>query len=370
MGRFRLMREFLDRFVQTDALGNVKNEIIFSLLQRYNCFAGCKVCYTQENFKRALPDFSKFIPSVIDSELEQQWMKVFDHFYCVSSIDDIYWMKHNQPHLYDWYLKNDHIFSWGNMTDNNFIRSQPLFINEFSTETSIYEITFSAKWLQLVNIDDIVNKLNVLFARNGINKIKFIFDDESDYKLPNFKRILDWTYDKGISEFNSSHHNFLGKMKYLDKGDVNVYECASQEGELFNPLNQSDYLQYDCFFNTLEQAIDTNSIPYYKLSNFSAESHITKMLKSKINTYRQWSTRYNNNEINVPEQSLTLFNYFDWVSKNISVKEDFNFIPIELLNAKHRYYHKLVEDNWMITDYGLLKQGTTQVIPLIEVKNG
>ena len=364
------MNEYANRFFSTDALSNVKNEIIFSLLQRYNCFAGCKVCYTQQDFKDALPNFDKFVPRKIDPELEEQWKDIFQYFYCISSVDDIFWMKHNQKHLYEWYQKNDHLFQWGNMTDNNFIRSQPLFVNEFSTDTTIYEITFSPRWLEQIDIHDVEKKLNVLFDRNGINKIKFIFDDETDYKLPNFKRILDWTYDKGISKFNSSHHNFLGEMKILKEGDVNLYECASQNGELFNPLNQSDYLQYNFFFNTLQQAIDTSSIPYYTVKNFVAEDHLSNMLTGKILKYKSWAHRYNTGDIVVPEEGNNLFKYFDWVSNNIKVNKNFNFIPINLLDARYRYYHKLKETGWQVTDYGLLKNNTTKIVPIIEVNNG
>lgn len=363
------MSNFAKRFIETDSLCNVKNEIIFSLLQRYNCFAGCKVCYTQNDFKKALPEFKKFVPTVIDKNLEKQWYQIFDHFYCISSIDDIFWMKHNQPHLYKWYIDNDHYFSWGNMTDNNFIRSQPLFINEFSQQTSIYEITFSAKWLHQIDIDDVETKLNTLFDRNGINKIKFIFDDANDYEIDNFKRILDWTYDKGIHKFNSSHHNFLGEMKVLDKGDVDVYECASQDGELFNPLNQSDYLQYDNFFITLQQAIDTGSKPYYKFTDFNPEDHMYNMLKSKLEQYKDWATRYRENSIVVPEQSRKLFEYFDWVSKCVKINKDFNFIPGNLLQSNSRYYTKLQEKNYQATQYGLIKN-MSNVIPLLEIIDG
>jgi len=138
---------FLHYFLESDALKNLHTEVIFSLLGRYNCFAGCKVCYTEKHFKKSLPNFNKHIPQHIDKKLEQQWFEIFDHFSTVSSIDDIFWMKHNHPHLYKWYLNYDHLFSWGNMTDNNFIRTQPLFVNEMSTETEIYEITFSEDFL-------------------------------------------------------------------------------------------------------------------------------------------------------------------------------------------------------------------------------
>ena len=51
---------FIQYFYENDSLLNVHNEVIFSVLGRYNCFAGCKVCYTEKHFKEAMPYFFKF----------------------------------------------------------------------------------------------------------------------------------------------------------------------------------------------------------------------------------------------------------------------------------------------------------------------
>ena len=369
MGRFRMTHA--EKFLTVDGLNNVTNEIIFSVLQRYNCFAGCKICYTQQDFKKALPKFNQFIPQTINSDMEQQWFNIFEYFYCVSSIDDIFWMKHNQEHLYKWYQQNDHRFQWGNMTDNNFVRSQPLFVNEFSSDTSIYEISFSAKWLDQIDINDTLDKLKVLYKRNGIQKIKFIFDSEDDYQIPNFKKVLDWTHDVGINKFNSSHHNFLLEMRELDSNDIVKYYdlLASDDGELFSTLNQSDYLQHDNFFMTLQQAIDVDSKPYYNFKQFDHNQHLYNMLSAKIQTYREWANRYNDGSIKPNESSNKHFKYFDWVSKHVKINSNFNFIPSNLLPSNRRYYNKIKTIDYVPTPYGLIKQGTENVVPLMEIIN-
>ena len=209
-------------FLEQDGLNNIQNEIIFSLLKRYNCFAGCKVCYTQKDFELALPTFNQFVPTTIDPVMEQEWFRVFDYFYCVSNIDDIFWMKHNQPHLYEWYIKHGYRFEWGNMTDNNFIRSQPLFLNEFTPETKIYEISFSSNWLNQINLHDIFSMLEQLHARNTVGKIKFIVDNIKDYETPNVKKMYDWCFDRGLTEFSCSHHNFLGQTKKIQINEQRI----------------------------------------------------------------------------------------------------------------------------------------------------
>jgi hypothetical protein len=364
---------YKDYFIKHDGLNNVQNEVIFSLLKRYSCFAGCKVCYTQKDFERALPEFNKFVPNKIDPEMEKQWFEVFDYFYCVSNIDDIFWMKHNQPHLYAWYLEHGNMFQWGNMTDNNFIRSQPLFVNEFDSTTKIYEISFSSKWLEQVDLDDIIQKLDILNKRNGVNKIKFIFDSSDDYQLSNVKRLFDWTYEQGINEHNCSHHNFLGKQKTLQSGKTIPEQAeflVSSDGVLYNILKESDYLQYDGFFLTLQQSIDVNTKPYYTFTSFDYHAHLYSMMQGKIKVYNDWSTKYNNGLINHNEGLDKHFAYFEWVSKNVKVNANYNYIPIDIMRPNSRYYNKLTEKNWQATELGLIKKDTTNVVPLMEIVNG
>ena len=39
---------FKKYFVQEDNLRSLQSEIVFSILRRYNCWAGCKICYVDE----------------------------------------------------------------------------------------------------------------------------------------------------------------------------------------------------------------------------------------------------------------------------------------------------------------------------------
>lgn len=355
-------------FYENDALLNIHNELIFSVLGRYNCFAGCKICYTQKHFQQALPEFSKFIPTYITAEKQAQWFNIFDHFGVVSNIDDLFWMKHEQPFLYDWYKENSYRFSWGSMTDNNFIRTQPLFINELSPETYIQEISFSDKWLDVVDVNEIISMLYDLNKRNGIGKLKFILTKESASKNVNY--LFQWIKDNGIDNF-CSHHDFHKNTIKLNTNIPQATHIASFDCDIFPVCRESNYLQDNSFFLTLIEAIDVKNKPYYMFTEFDSVKHISDMLKGKIELYSRWVSLHESGLINDNGYSENYFSYYKWVSEHVRVNENYNFIPIDLLNAKHRYYHKLVDLGWVITDYGLFDNNLSNTaIPLIEIKNG
>ena len=127
-------------------------------------------------------------------------------------------------------------------------------------------------------------------------------------------------------------------------------------------------MQHNGFFLTLIESIDVNNKPYYQFNEFDAVKHLSAMIQGKVDLYTKWVNQ-NANALDI-DQNKDYFDYFKWVSNNVKVNHNYNFIPIDLLNAKHRYYHKLTNNEWQITDYGLLKNGTTDVVPLLEVHNG
>jgi hypothetical protein len=356
---------FASYFYENDSTLNIQSELIFSVLGRYNCFAGCKVCYTQKHFNEALPDFFNYVPVIISQEIENKWFNIFDHFNTVSNIDDIFWMKHERPQVYEWYKKNSHRFVWGNMTDNNFIRTQPIFVNELTPETKIQEISFSEDWLERLNISEIIQMLDVLNNRNGINKIKFILNNEHGM-LPNASKIWQWVQDRSIKAY-CSHHDFKNITTKLNTVIPQAEHITSDRCDIYTVCRESNYLMYNNFFLTLIESIGIEKTPYYIFKEFNAEEHLKEMLNGKVKLYSQWVEKFDRKEIITNSLSDTYFEYFRWVRDNIKINQNYNFIPIDLLNARHRYYHKLANNGWTITEYGLFKQGSSNVIPLIEM---
>ena len=360
---------FVGYFYENDSTLNIQSELIFSVLGRYNCFAGCKVCYTQKHFNEALPDFFNYVPIGIGAEIEQKWFGIFDHFTTVSNIDDIFWMKHERPRVYEWYKKNSHRFVWGNMTDNNFIRTQPIFVNELSPDTRIQEISFSEEWLERLDLNDITRMLNTLNNRNGINKIKFILSNNQDNMSPGVSRIWKWVQDSSIQAY-CSHHDFREPTTKLKTVIPQAEHIASDRSDIYTVCRESNYLMYDNFFLTLIESIGTENNPYHIFKEFNSEQHLLDMLIGKVDLYTKWVNKYDQGLVQTNDLSELYFEYFRWVKNHVRVNSNYNFIPIDLLNARHRYYHKLVEQGWSVTDYGLLKQNANNVIPLIEITHG
>ena len=95
------------------------------------------------------------------------------------------------------------------MTDNNFIRTQPLFLNELSPETTIQEISFSDTWLDKIDVNEVIAMLNSLNKRNGIMKIKFILTKPENN---NVNLLFKWIKDNGIEKTSKSYEvicNFI-----------------------------------------------------------------------------------------------------------------------------------------------------------------
>ena len=109
----------------------------------------------------------------------------------------------------------------------------------------------------------------------------------------------------------------------------------------------------DGFFLTLINSIDTVNEPYYQFTEFSAEKHLSNMIKGKVELYNNWANKYENGSIPDDGAGKNYFDYYRFVANNVKVNDEYTFIPIDMLNAKHRYYHKLIEAGWVTTDYGL-----------------
>ena len=57
------------------------------------------------------------------------------------------------------------------------------------------------------------------------------------------------------------------------------------------------------------------------------------------------------------------------MSKHVKINSNFNFIPSNLLPSNRRYYNKIKTIDYVPTPYGLIKQGTENVVPLMEIIN-
>lgn len=354
---------YKEYFINNDNLCSVQKELSFSVLRRYNCFAGCHICYIDKYFEKDKQSFSNFIPQHIPSEIEKEWDKIFNHYHYISTIDDLYWMKHKAPHLYEWYRTNASKIHFGTLTDNSFVRSYNIFTNEIDIVKQFPEITFSDMFLMKVNIDELMDKLNVINKRYGIKLAKLVKAKQDSLDHKSVKRFVEWA--KVNCEEFSIHHDFLqyDTIDIKNKDQETVF--ASFNSDLYNVCGEIDYLQYDSFFLTLEEASNVKSTPYYTIENgFDNKMHLAKHLQAKIELYSRYSDRLKTSS----GKTRNYYNYFTWVSQNLIVNDDYTYIPMLSLKNFHNYYKELVKDGWLSTPVGLLSPNSKQVIPIFGFK--
>ena len=355
---------FKEYFLLEDNCRSLQNEVIFSIVRRYNCFAGCKICYVDKYFEKNKTEFQRFVPEVITQETSDQWERIFSNYTFASTIDDLYWMKHQQPHLFAWYKDHANIFHFGSMTDNNFIRASNILLNEIAQPMGIYEFTFSDAWLVKIRIDEVIEKLDLIHKRMPISIIKLIQTDLTSLEWEPVKKLIQWL------NANEIHYGIHHDAKTFDTIQLEVnnqhQSYASYNGDIFTVCGEADYLQYDSFFHTLVDAINPNCEPYYTMNGgYNIDEHLYKHINGKIDVYKRYIEKLKYANIGITKYYKE---YFQWVIDNLVTHEDYTFIPSISFKPFHQYAQSLENNGWMKTPYGLLKD-PNKIIPLFEFKS-
>ena len=344
---------FKEYFLQEDNLRSLQNELIFSILRRYNCFAGCHVCYVDKYFEKNKTQFGRFIPPEITEQTTEQWKSLFEHYRFVTTTDDLYWMKREQPHLFKWYQEHAGMFHFGAMTDNNFIRAWDILNNEIATPKGIYEFTFSDTWLAKVRIEEIIEKLEIIYKKIPISQIKLIQSDLSSSQWQCIIDIVGWVRDRDINLV--IHHDAKTFDTIRLETNEQQLSFATYQGDLYTVCGEADYMQYDSFFLTLIDAIDPTIQPYDTLEGFTATRHLSRHMNAKKDVYSRYVQKL---KYARDEGTVAYRDYFDWVSKNLEVKDSYNYIPMLSLDSYHSYHGKLQEEGWVPTRFGMLYKPT------------
>lgn len=340
--------DYKAHFLKVDNLISAKKEIVFSILRRYNCFANCSICHVGELFEKDKTIFDRYIPAKISPELSDRWLETFTGYYVNTSSDDLYFLKTNHPKLFRWYQEHSSLFQYTATTDNAFVRTVDILLNDMHLPQGIQEITFSDKWLDKVNLKKLIPQLEQLNNKSKIEKIKIIKTEANS---------LQW---QSINDF----------VHVLESNDIRlkVHDMTTNHNEVnYSVCGHCDYLQYDSFFMTTADAIDPTVVPYDVLDdNFTFSSHIAKHLNAKKEVYNRYINKL---KVPVNKKDKKLLEYYKFVASNLTVNDNYNFIPDVAITPHDKLYWKLVNEGWTKTNLGLVNVGITQeVTPLYHFK--
>ena len=358
-------KEFKSHFLVADNIFPVKQELTFSMLRRYNCYAGCEVCYVDKFFEKDMSKFSRFIPEDVSYEIAKRWVKLFENYQYVTTNDDMYWLKHNHPNLYGWYKDHASLMHFGSLTDNSFVRSADLIVNDIATPRGIYEISFSDKWLAKVNFEKMLPQLDAVQRCSPIEVIKFIQSTPDSHEWPNSKKLFDWVRANDITII--IHHNILESETVVLYRKEQAMQYASYDQQLFTVCGESDFLQYDSFFLTQVEAIQPSIQPYDVLDDdFTITRHISRHLKGKQDTYTRYYTKLQQSTNPINQKFV---DYFKFVAHNMTVNDNYNYIPNVSVRPYENIYKNLLKEGWTETNLGLYHPTRSeQVVPLYQFK--
>lgn len=363
-----------DFFLKHDGLRNLGYDLDFSILQKYRCFANCKMCYIKGDWVSS-DELPKYIPKRAPTRTElMQLLEVFSYFEVVSIIDDMKFMKEECPHLYKFYLENAKIFHLSSMSDNAIYRHKRLLCEEFFP-LAIHEITVSEEFVNRVPLVDLIQTLREIHSHVPIKKIKLVIMLNQGNQKP-MLHIIDWANANGIliqkqlelvEGIEKAANNLNQDLLVFD--DARLYESTvySEEFGAIYPIHSDVlFLMHDCFYSELKSATNTNRNPPFarlsRESDFNPIFFMAEVLQGKIKDYEFYVK-------NIKNHSNQYFSYFQYVSENLQINPNFNFIPKPILPPFSKYYKNLIKKDLVIeTKYGLLVKGYEQsenIIPLL-----
>lgn len=358
--------DFKSFFVHEDNIIPVKQELVFSMLRRYNCFAGCHICYVDKLFEKDKTKFSRFIPSEVTQEMSDKWIKLTSAYKINTTIDDLLFLKQSHPTLFSWYKDHFSLFQSASITDNAFVRTYDILMNEVECPKGINEITFSDVWVSKVNLSKILDKLKQLDKRSKILKIKFVITHPD---------AVGWEVTNKMRDFAAAHdihfhvQSDILNLETVDLKDKDqIFSYAAYDGKIFTICSEADYFQYDSFFLTLTDTISPTSTPYDVLDDdFTFTRHISRHLHGKKVVYKDYTKTLSKSDNRYNQRYNE---YFSFVSENLIVNDDYNFLPYLSVNPYDFLHKRLRQEGWIDTKFGLFRPTSEKVVPLFTFKKG
>ena len=369
---FDATTNFKEFFLKNDALCNVESELVFSIFDRYMCKAGCQMCYIKDDWIED-EDFPSFVPKQITPDIEDKLLFLFDFFDIVSTTDDLFLLKHHYPELFAFYVKNSHLLYSTAMTDIAFIQQYNIVMKEMNFR-GIYEISFSDRFLMLNEgkmIDVVLDKLSILHDKCPIQKVKIILCDAAESMAEEnlgVKKLIEWCDSSQI--YTDVHDDITQgrNLKYnLKKAKHQVTNILqdNKKSFIYQILSEVVYVQNTSFFLALSQTVDKDSEPFDTIQSFDPVAFLPAVINAKLRTYADyiqrmsvWCDRTTNSKY---------LDYFKYLVGSIVVNNNYTFIPKIILKPYSRFYTKLIDYGFKDTPLGLLKNGCSDVIPIVSV---
>lgn len=367
-----------EHFLLHDSLCNISYDLDFSIFRKYMCKADCRICYIQNDWIED-QKFKKYIPIQQGAQKTyiDKLMEVFSHFDVIGAIDDMRFIKDKHPDLFRFYQEYGGLFHLSSMTDNAIVRQVDIVEKDIKV-IGVREISISEEFLSQVNITKLLKTLDRIHRHSKILKIKVILSPDV-CAGESSKALLKWCESSGINlekqlafEQNITEaperlsSTFLSlndarSNKEIDYSESTAY--TEEFGEMYPIQSEILFLMYDQFYGELKSAtLETRSAPFATLDDFEPVSFMAKILQNKITDYEYYTKAITNKD-------SPYYRYFKYVSENLVVHHDFNFLPVPLLHTYSRYYKRLIESGAMEkTPYGLFKPGSEKITPIIEFR--
>lgn len=363
-------------FFTQDALHNTQDDVVFSILDRYKCELGCKTCYLNGYWMNE-KEFAPWVPKTLDERTEETFLKVFDHFYRVGSIDDLRLIQTKYPHLFEFFKRNAPRMEH-NITDNGLFAQYEILMNECHFGYTAY-LSFSDFLLDKGDgemVDRIIPKLERLHDRSPIRKINFIMSRGLATQNPNVMRLFDWVV--GHTNIETFFHTDLCKpqdnvadlktMYGYDLPSIYYQENAYDPPVVCQILTETIHMRGRSFFTTLTGSTIAPTgdrriaDPFYTIDEWDAGKFLAGLVKGKIATYDYYQ------EVMTQKRDNRYWEYFRWCRDHLVVNDDFTFIPATMLRPWTAMHKRLEANGWTNTYAGLIRTGAQKVIPLVSVR--
>jgi hypothetical protein len=303
----------------------------------------------------------KQYPDSLPADYETEVLNLFKRFSSVAVIDDLRTIK-RKPNLFRFYTKYSERFEY-HTTDNGFLAEFATLMHDVKFGY-IGQISFSDSFLRVVNKPILVDMIRKLHLRSPILRVNFVITEQDPTENRDIDEIVTGIMDLGCAVY--FHNDIRQDVNFFENLRENGYrqpscyyiEHSTTPPTKCNVLTETVHLRGTCFYPDLYTSMKENETPFYNFDKFEPEQFMMKLLQQKVDIYRR------NAQVMTTESRLK--NYFEFVSNQLVIHDDFTFIPAVLLSPRSKFYQSLVDSNQYHTTYaGLLRKGADDLIPMV-----